>query len=250
VALARPAAATTLEDVVGRYLGWLAATDNYRVEIRTISTRQSANIGTVCVDNTTSPPTVRFDGEFQLRTGARSHPLVIAGNPNTAQAAVEHRATAWSLPPGPFNRSYVLIERGMNVDDAVSRLHQTSLKVTVLDNPHGGLTGIQMISNPDFQKKMEGLLEQVLLGGTLTAPGNTTVWFNGDGRLERMVINEGSPDAIVTALTYLDQNMPKEQLQSFMRGVDMQTKSQIYPSFLEMLMAVYQEDAAAQEPKP
>lgn len=239
------ASAATLEEVVGRQLDWLKRTDNYLAEIRTAGL-QTGTIGTVFVDNTTSPPQVAFEGELEFPSKIKRN-LEIVGSADDAAASVGNRASAWRLDKAPFGKSFAFFERGIGVDEAIRRLRQANNEVGVIENPAGGLTGIRMLPNPDFLTKMDGMLDSILLGGTLPRGVETIIWFNREGRIERMVLAEGGRDSLITTLEYRGVNLPGARARKYRRTIDTRAKAQVYPSFLEMLLAIKQDDARSEQ---
>jgi hypothetical protein len=253
LALAAPGrvGAVTVEEVVARQLAWLAKTDNYLAEVRT-SGLKTGRLGTAFVDNTVSPARVLFEGDLEFPSRI-TRTLAIAGTERNASAAVDGRAASWALPPGPFGTSFALFERGMTLAAAMQRLRRATSDVSVIENPQGGVTGLRLVSNPDFLKTMDGVLDSMLLGGTLPRGVETTLWFNADGRLERMTLSELGRDQLVTTLHYLETNLSAVRRRKYERSMDAvasaaaagPVSAKVYPSFLEMLLAIKQEDAAA-----
>jgi hypothetical protein len=247
---ARVAAATpTVEQVVQKHLAWLKATDNYLAEIRTAGL-QTGRIGTVFVDNTTNPEQAYFKGEVEFPNKTK-RTLEISGTDTDAAAEVEGRVAEWTIPQTPFKGSFSMFHRSFTVKDAVDRLHKMSSEVGIVENPHGGLVGLTLHPNPSFLSQVDGMLESLLLGGSLPRGVETTIWFNGDGRIERMVLSEGGADALITSLIYLDTNMPVTRQRKYRRSIKARaaTTTQVYPSLLEMLIAIKQDDAKAASPK-
>ncbi len=245
--------AATVEEVVARQLAWLKKTDTYLAEIRT-SGLHTGRLGTVFVDNTVSPAQVWFQGEAEFPNKV-TRTVEIAGTERDASAIVAGREATWGLAQAPFGKSFALFERGMTVEEAMARLRKATVDMTVVENPAGGVTGLRMIANPGFLTTMDGLLDSMLLGGTLPRGVETTLWFNGEGRLERMTLAEAGRDQLVTTLHYLDTNMPATRARKYRRSIEAVTAAgatrapgakaaEIYPSFLEMLLAIKQDDAA------
>jgi len=247
-----PVHAATVEEVVARQLAWLGKTDTYLAEIRT-SGLHTGKLGTVFVDNTVKPAKVLFQGDVEFPSKV-TRKLEIAGTQQNTAASLAGRSSAWTLSEAPFGNSFALFERGMTVEDAMARLRQATSEITVIENPQGGVTGLRMTSNPDFLKKMDGMLDSILLGGTLPGGVETTLWFKGDGRLERMVLSESGRDELITTLHYLETNLPPSKAGTYKRSAEAvataaaqgPTSAEVCPSFYEMLLAVQQDEAATQ----
>jgi hypothetical protein len=239
-------AAVTLEDVVGKHLRWLEATDNYLAEIRT-SGLQTGRLGTVFVDNTTMPAEAYFEGAIDFPS-QRRRTLEIAGTDTSARAAMDDRAAAWALPKTPFKQSFSMFERGLSVDEAIRRVREIDPNAAVVENPVGGLNGLRVTPNQDFLTRVDGMLESLLLGGSLPRGVDTTIWFNADGRIERMVLAEGTQERLITTLHYLGTNLAASRARKYRRPIEMRGRSQVYPTLLEMLLAIKQDDASAPAP--
>jgi hypothetical protein len=241
-------AAATLEEVVGKHLAWLRATDNYLAELR-MSGLKTGDLGTVFVDNTVSPAQVWFEGDLEFPNKV-TRKLAIVGTANDTQAAVGEHASVWTLDKGPFGRSFAPLERGLTVEEAVRRLRVVSSKVTVLENPQGGVTGIRLVSEPDFLTRMDTLLASVLAGGVLPRTVDSTVWFsNANGRIERMTLTDLGAESFFVTLNYLGTNLPASRARTYRRAIEMRSKTKVHPSFYEMFLAISQQDAKAGEPK-
>lgn len=232
----------SLESVIQKHLGWLQRTNNYLAEIRT-SGLQTGRVGVVYVDNAVDPAQVFFEGEIEFPNKTK-RTLEISGSDVDARATVDDRAAAWDVPKTPFNGSFSLFERGLTVAQATARVQQFSPTATVVENPQGGLVGIRMVPDPGFLSKVDGMLDSMLLGGSLPRDVPHTIWFNGDGRIERMDLGDvnGTPE-LVTKLIYLDVNLPAARSRKYQRPIRIQSKEQVYPSLLEMLLAIKQDDA-------
>lgn len=237
-------AEVSLETVVQKHLGWLQRTKNYLAEIRT-SGLQTGRVGVVYVDNTTTPAQVFFEGEIEFPNKTK-RTLEITGTDTNARATVDDRAAAWDVPTTPFNGSFSLFERGLTVAQATARVQQFSPTAKVVENPQGGLVGILMVPDPTFLSKVDGMLDDMLLGGSLPRDVPHTIWFNGDGRIERMDLGDvsGTPE-LVTKLIYLDVNLPAARSRKYQRTIQIHGKDEVYPSLLEMLLAIKQDDAQA-----
>lgn len=242
------AGAVTLEDVVRTHLGWLQATDNYLAELRT-SGLQTGRLGTVFVDNTTTPATAYFEGSLDF-PNQQKRTLEIAGTDTAARAAVDDRGAAWTVPSAPFKQSFSMFERGISVEESVRRIRDVDPNAAVLENPHGGVNGLRVTPSQDFLSRVDGMLESMLLGGTLPRGVQSTIWFNGEGRIERMVLSEGSQERMVTTLHYLGTNLPASRSRKYRRTIEMRGKREVYPTLLEMLLAIKQQDAAAERSAP
>ncbi len=239
---ARPAGATTLDQVVHRHLDWLAKTNNYLAELRVKGMAQP--LGTVFVDNTKSPREVNFQGNVAI--GSRSRHLVIAGTRNASRASLDgSKATAWNLPQGPFGSSFDLFSRGVGVQETIDRINTMASEVSVLDNPVGHLVGIKMIMNPGFLGQMDAFLDSVLLGGSIPRNVESTLWFSTTtGRLERMVLQEGQPDMVVTALKYVETNVSQARSRALVPKIDA-SRAKSYPSLVDMMKSIATEEGAS-----
>jgi len=234
--VAAPArAATTLEQVVQHHLDWLGKTNNYLAELRVKG--MAAPLGTVFVDNTKSPREVSYQGDVAI--GSRSRHLVITGTRSASRAALDGtKATAWNLPQGPFGSSFDLFSRGVGVQETIDRINTMASEVSVLDNPVGHLVGIKMIMNPGFLGQMDAFLDSVLLGSSIPRNIESTLWFSTTtGRLERMVLQEGQPDMVVTALKYLETNVSQARSRALVPKIDA-TRAKAYPSLVDMMKSV------------
>lgn len=238
--LPRPGAAVTLEDIVQRHLAWLARTNNCLVELRQKGVAQP--LGTVFIDNTKSPREVSYQGDVPI--GARTRKLVITGTRNASRASVDGaRNTQWTLPQGPFNSSFDLFQRGVGVKETIDRINTMASQVTVLENPVGGRYGIKMQMAPGFLGEMDGFLDSLLLGGSIPRDIDSTLWFTTDGRLDRMVLQEGKPDMVITTLKYLEVNVGAQRRAVLVPKIDT-TRGRAYPSLVDMMKSVATEDGS------
>lgn len=239
---ARPGGATTVEEVVQRHLDWLAKTNNYLAELRVKGTAQP--LGTVFVDNTKSPREVNFQGNVPI--GSRARHLVITGTRSASRASLDGtKATQWNLPQGPFGSSFDLFSRGAGVRETVDRIHTMSSEVVVLDNPVGGRVGIKMTMAPGFLGQMDAFLDTVLLGASIPRNIDSTLWFNSaTGRLERMVLQEGKPDMVVTTLKYLETNVSQARSRALMPKIDA-GRAKAYPSLVDMMRSIATEEGGS-----
>jgi hypothetical protein len=238
----RPGAATTLEQVVQHHLDWLAKTNNYLAELRVKGTAQP--LGTVFVDNTKSPREVNFQGDVPI--GSRSRRLVIAGTRNASRASLDGtKATAWNLPQGPFGSSFDLFSRGVGVQETIDRINTMASEVSVLENPVGGRVGIKMLMNPGFLGQMDAFLDSVLLGASIPRNVESTLWFDSKtGRLERMVLQEGKPDMVVTTLKYLETNVSQARSRALVPKIDV-GRAKEYPSLVDMMKSIATEEGGS-----
>lgn len=242
LAAVRPVAAVTVEQVVQKHLDWLAKTNNYLAEVRVKGSPQP--LGTVFVDNTKTPREVNFQGNVPI--GSRARRLVIQGNRNASRASLDGtKATQWNLPQGPFGSSFDLFSRGVGVQETVDRINTMSNQVTVLENPVGGKVGLKMQMSPGFLGQMDAFLDTVLLGATIPRDIDSTLWFDATtGRLDRMVLQEGKPDMVVTSLKYLESNVSQARSRALTPKIDV-TRAKAYPSLVDMMKSIATEDGGS-----
>lgn len=235
-------AEATLESIVTSHLAWLKKTNNYLAEIRT-SGLQTGRVGIVFVDNTVKPAQVYFEGQLEFPDKTKKT-LAISGSNVNAAAEVDNRAAQWTVPSTPFPGSFSLLERGLTVSEAVARIQQFSPTAKAVENPQGGLVGLKLVPDPGFLSKVDGMLDSMLLGGSLPRGVEHTIWFNADGRIERMDITEGGAHELITKLNYLDVNLPTGRSRKYQRAIQTRGRREVYPSLLEMLLAIKQEQGS------
>lgn len=241
VARAVPARAITMEQIVQRHLDWLAKTNNYYAEIWIKGAAQP--LGTVFVDNTKTPREVNFQGSLPIN--GRPRELVIQGTRSASRATLDRtRATQWSLPEGPFRQSFDLFQRGVPVKETCDRIKTISSDVQVLENPVGGRVGIKMQIAPGFLGQMDALLDQLLLGASIPRDIDSTIWFDGSGRLARMVLQDGKPDMVVATLKYKETNVSSVRRAAIVPRIDV-GRAKMYPSLIDMMKAVVTEEGPA-----
>ena len=235
-----PAGAITFEQVIQRHLDWLAKTNNYYAEIWIKGAAQP--LGTVFVDNTKTPREVDFQGSLPIN--GRPRELVIQGTRSNSRATLDRtRATQWSLPEGPFRQSFDLFARGVPLKETCDRIKTISSDVQVLENPVGGRVGVKMQIAPGFLGQMDALLDRMLLGASIPRDIDSTIWFDGNGRLARMVLQDGKPDMVVATLKYKETNVAAVRRAAIVPRMDL-GRAKMYPNLIDLMKSVVTEEGA------
>lgn len=233
-----PARARTVEEVVQKHLDWLNRVDNYVVEIKIKG--MSTTLGRASVDNTKSPVEADFVGQQVPLGPSGRHALAISGSPQRTRAVLDGtRYTDWQLPAAPV---FTLFQRGATLTQTMNRISLIATTTQVLENPVGRRVGLRMDMATSYLGKLETTLDNVLLGQPLAPTFKVTLWFNEDGRIDRMVSQEGKPDQVVTSLNYLAINVSSERRRELVPPMPVARSARSYPSFADMIRSVMQQE--------
>jgi hypothetical protein len=102
-----------------------------------------------------------------------------------------------------------------------------------------------MLMNPGFLGQMDAFLDSVLLGASIPRNVESTLWFDSKtGRLERMVLQEGKPDMVVTTLKYLETNVSQARSRALVPKIDV-GRAKEYPSLVDMMKSIATEEGGS-----
>lgn len=242
LAAAPAPAAMTVKRGVQQYMRWVNRTRNFLAEID-IRGQQVLTSGRVCTDLTVVPHQSALTGTLTM--GKRHYAFGLGCKAGTMYARVgPTRGASWTLGQGPFypgGAPFSIFRRGDSIRTTMKRLNDAVASAQVLENPHGGTTGLRLVFAPTFLDKVYAAADRLVLGQPLPRAVDVTIWMDSTGRPERVVVNEGTPSAQVSSFHYLRENMPQASVQVEIDSVNMRSVTAWYPSFGEMLRSVEQE---------